>query len=356
MDSSSLVSSLRRRSGVIAAVAFVVSCATGLALSSATRAVDPPPGVAADFKWNPAVPVVGQTVIFESTSTVVGPGNTIVDHRWDLDGDTSNGFEVDTGTTPTVNASYQDRGEYGVRLRVEDADGNRSTIRKTVRVAGQAPIASYTFAPTAPLAGQPVTFTSTAIDPDGSLAEQVWDLDGDGVYDNGAGPTALRAFANPGVYVVGLRATDNEGAVSFYSQTVIVDALPFVPGPTPKPGLQLLSPFPVVRIAGRLSRYGVRLKLLSIDAPLGSNVVVRCKGRSCPFKKQTPRGSSVRVSKLERSLRAGVTVRIFVTSKTAIGKYVVFKIRRGATPLRTDACLMPGSYKPVSCSRALGGS
>jgi len=307
--------------------------------------------VKADFRWTPQSPASSQTVTFESTSQVTGIGNSITKYQWDLDGDTSNGFERDTGTSPTVSTTYPLPGPVDVRLRVTDSLGHRSTLKKTVTVVGRAPFASFAFAPSAPVAGQPVTFTSTASDPDGTLADQAWDLDGDSVYDNASGPSALRSFPAGGAYVVGVRVTDNEGAVAFYSQTVIVAALPLpaavaVAAPL---GLRLLSPFPVVRIAGRTTKHGVRLKLLSVDAPKGSTVLIRCKGRGCPFKARSRAASVVRVHRLERVLRAGVTIRIYIISRTAIGKYTVFKIVKGGTPVRVDGCVLPGSRKPVAC-------
>ena len=49
---------------------------------------------------------------------------------------------------------------------------------------------------------------------------------------------------------------------------------------------------------------------------------------------------------------SGETVRIYVTSNRAIGKYTVFKILKKAAPIRIDGCLMPGSFKPVVCPSA----
>src|SRR4029079_14205275 len=99
---------------------------------------------------------------------------------------------------------------------------------------------------------------------DGTLIEQVWDLNGDGNYDNGGGVTALRSFAHAGEYAIGLRVTDNTGLVSFDSQTLTVaPALGTPVGVTTlKSGLRVLSPFPVVRIAGRITRRGTRVRLL----------------------------------------------------------------------------------------------
>jgi hypothetical protein len=354
MDRSRLVSSFDGSGVAVALASLAAACTIAFAFAGSSRAADPVPGVKADFKWTPAVPAVAQSVTFESISQVTGVGNTIVSYRWDLDGDPDNGFEVDTGMTPSAVSAYAVRGQVEVRLRVRDFFGKQNTIKKTVTVAGQGPIAGYTFAPTAPRVNDPVTFTSTASDPDGTIAELVWDLNGDGSYDNGGGPTALRTFGAAGAYVVGLRATDDEGAISFYSQTIVVAGLPAPAAPLAAvgpPALRPLSPFPVVRIAGRLSRRGVRIKLLSIDAPPGAHVLVRCSGRSCPYKTSVRATSAVRLRAFERRLRAGVTIRIYVTSPNAIGKYTIFKIRKGRAPVRADACLLPRSRKPVACPR-----
>jgi PKD domain-containing protein len=344
-------------------VAFLVLggvSAAALALAPQSRATDPPPAVQADFKWTPAVPTAGDTVTFESLSRPTGAGNKIIDYRWDLDGDTSNSYETGWGSTARITHTYPVRGAVAVRLQVEDAFENKSVMKKYVVIAGLPPIVSYTFSPPAPKAGQPVLFTASATDPDGSVGDLSWDLDGDGVYENGKGPTAVRTFDAAGVYVVGLRGTDNEGATSFYTQSVSVSPAPLLAG-TKLGGaqLRLMSPFPVVRIAGRINRRGARVLLLEISAPGGSKVVVRCEGRGCPFRSQSRAASlkgplagiakRVRVRSLERLLRPGVTVRISVTRPGTIGKYTIFRVRSNRAPSRTDLCLMPGSPRPVAC-------
>ena len=146
-------------------------------------------------------------------------------------------------------------------------------------------------------------------------------------------------------------ATDNEAHTSFYSQAISVGALPGVN--TPSSGLRLLNPFPVVRISGSLTRRGARLRTVAVDAPNGATVRVSCTGRSCPYRLRTSvvskRTSSLRLSRLERRLRAGVQIRIFVTSPGTIGKYMSFKIRRGNTPRRVDRCVHYGSTLPIRC-------
>jgi hypothetical protein len=126
---------------------------------------------------------------------------------------------------------------------------------------------------------------------------------------------------------------------------------PTDPGTTP--ALQWLQPFPVVRIRGRTTGRGARVTLLSIAAPAGSEIVARCKGRGCPIRrtaaKVSARGRLVRLRALERHLRSGVRIEIFVTKPGMVGKYTRFKINRLKAPRRVDSCVMPGSRRPSRC-------
>jgi hypothetical protein len=71
--------------------------------------------------------------------------------------------------------------------------------------AAAAPVASFSFSPAAPFTNDPVTFVSTAT---GVSAPPKWDLDGDRVCDDAAGPTVQRAFWPAGAYAVTLCVTD----------------------------------------------------------------------------------------------------------------------------------------------------
>jgi hypothetical protein len=258
-------------------------------------------------------------------------------------------------------------GAVSVRLHVKGNGNRRGDAVHTVSVqsagggggpVARPPLASFSTAPAAPVVNQPVLFMSTSSDPDGTLKEQVWDLNGDGNYDNGSGETALRAFADAGDYVVGLRVTDDAGLVSFDSQTLTVVPAGATPVTAQKAGLRMLSPFPVVRIAGRITSRGTRVRLLRVTAPVGTKISVRCTGRSCPFKKQVravPTSARsratvrVRVRRLERLLLPGVRVRVYVTKRGTVGKYTRFRFRAGKPPARTDSCVMPGSWAAAEC-------
>ena len=348
-----------RRISFAAAIALL---ATALAIAPATSPAAPKTDISVDFVWSPAAPTPGQVVTFTAAATPPS-GTSIKSYDWDLNGD---GSTDKHGATATW--SYPAAGAVSVRLSVKGNGNHRGQAVRTVSVqaagpgggpAPKPPTASFTIAPAAPVVNQPVLFTSTSSDPDGTVNEQVWDLNGDGNYDNGGGVTALRTFAEAGEYVVGLRVTDDAGLVSFDSRTLTVSPVPATPVTTQKLGLRVLSPFPVVRIAGRITRRGTRVRLLRVDAPLGTTVSVRCSGRGCPFRKQVqavPRSAKsltavrVRVRRLERLLLPGVRVRIYVTERGAVGKYTKLRFRAGHAPARTDRCLMPGSWAPTDCS------
>jgi plastocyanin len=346
------------RRALLCALTVFASLAAAAVLAASSPAA---PEITGDFSWSPAAPLAGDTVTF-TASVTPSDGAEITKYRWDLDG--AGGFEVDSGTSPTAERTYGSASDLRVRLQVRDSAGKTRTFRHHLSVtgppghAGQAPVASFTIAPAAPVAGQPVTFTSTSSDPDGTIADQVWDLNGDGSFDNGGGASAARTFPSPGEYVVGLRVVDNDGLVSFDSQTLTVGSAPGTPPvATQQFGPRLLSPFPVVRIAGRITRFGTRVRLLRVAAPVGAKVSVRCNGRGCPFKKQVRAATSpklraavnLRVRRLERLLPPGLTVRVYVTKKGAIGKYTKFRFRRGKPPVRVDRCLLPGSWAPSQC-------
>jgi hypothetical protein len=127
-------------------------------------------------------------------------------------------------------------------------------------------------------------------------------------------------------------------------------SVPATPAATPS-GPRFLSPFPIVRVRGRLRQHGVTIDLLSVRAPRGSRIEVRCRGRGCPRRRQVRRARrrAMRFRAFERTLRAGVVLEVFVTRSGRIGKYVSFKIRAGRPPLRRDRCVMPGKRVPRAC-------
>lgn len=318
---------------VVVGTAFLV-----LALVVPVSAFAAPPTAA--FTFAPSSPQVGQEVQFNaSTSSGTGP----LSYSWEFDGDGL--FDDAVGVTAT--RVFASAGQKTVRLRVTGADAPPGVTDHDVPVAAppnQSPIASFRVFPSAPTAGQVVDLVSVSSDPDGPLILQQWDLDGDGQFDDAAGASAARTFT-VGTKVVRLRVFDSSGAQAVQTHTIVV--APRLITAT------ILSPFPVVRLVGRLTRTGARIRSLTVSAPAGASIVVRCGGNRCPLRRISTiaerTGRAIRFRRFERRLRAGVVISVSVTREDTIGKYTRFAIRRRRAPARRDQCLAPGARRPTPC-------
>ena len=316
-----------------------------------------------DFTFSPQAPVAGQSVTFTATGT--RPSDRI---QWDFERD---GVVDATGTT--VQHIYPTAGQRTVLMRAVHPDNQPREALKTVLVgapptppppppepqpppqtpppalpANRPPVASFTFYPRQPLSGDSIEFVSTSSDVESPLAGQAWDLDGDGQFDDATGVTATWAFFAPGLYRIGLRVTDARGATDVELRTIIVGARLAAAS-----GLGLMSPFPVVRIVGRSTPSGARIRLLLVrSAPKGAKATVRCRGDGCGRRRRQSRivrSGRVRFRAFERPMKAGVRIQIFVTQRGKIGKYTSFRIRLRRAPLRRDRCLASVSAKPLLC-------
>jgi hypothetical protein len=193
---------------------------------------------------------------------------------------------------------------------------------------------------------------------------------GDGPFVPCTSPLAYRVDAS-GTYVVRVRAIDlagNRGPVAVSAWTVVRAAssattrIENAPPPAGAGVVQgapaMLAPFPLVRLAGVVSRRTVKVTVLSVHAPVGSRVSLSCRGRSCPVRraaltvaaKGRRTAQTVRFDRLRnRRISAGTVVEVRVTRAGRVGKYVRFTFVKGRAPKRSDRCLVPGSSRPSAC-------
>ncbi|MHB8234406.1 MAG: PKD domain-containing protein, partial [Solirubrobacteraceae bacterium] len=254
-------------------------------------------------------------------------------------------------------------GIYTAQAVVEDSSGRTgvsspvifavAVATPSVQIAGapaSPPAASFTWVPASPTVGERVSLVSNSTPGSSALSAFAWDFAGTMQFAAGPSVTAT-TFATVGAHVVRLRATDADGLSGVTSRTIVV-------GPATA---KLMQPFPIVRIAGAETNSGVRVRLLTVQAPLSTKIVVTCSGPGCKTKSESRMATTSAKTKLkagavlltfkrfERSLRAGVVLQIRVTKSGQIGKFTSFKIRRHKLPLRSDACLRPASSAPSAC-------
>jgi PKD repeat protein len=319
---------------------------------------------AVDFGFTPATPLTGQEVAFSPDAT--DPESDSVTFSWRFgDGATAAG--------PAPTHAYDAAGTYAVALTATDEHGASTTTTQEVTVAQDpGPTPGFEYSPANPLTDDVVVFSSTSTPSQGSITGVEWDLDGDGTFDDATGNEASRAFASAGDHLVQMRVTQTNGLQSVAFAHIEVAERPAPPppplppnGPGADPGGSSapitplapalrparMRPFPVVRIAGVVLARGAQIQILSVRAPRGAQVLVRCRGRGCPVGAvaRTSATRVVRIRRFERRLAAGVTLELFVRQAGKIGKYTRFLIRAGKPPARIDRCLIPGRPRPVRC-------
>jgi hypothetical protein len=241
-------------------------------------------------------------------------------------------------------------GTYTVRAEQSDSLGNvgmsgTATFTVSIPRGPAPPAASFQWFPPIPNTGENVSLVSSSTDPASPITSFAWALTPSGPFLT-AKPVLVTSFSSPGGHVVRLRVTDGSGLASVATETITVKSSPLV----------LMQPFPIVRIAGSETRSGAHISLLSAEAPSGSRITVRCKGRGCPVKSANRVAVSSKAGPIpvsfrafERSLRSGVTLEVLVYKSGEIGKYTRFVVRRGRLPQRSDVCLDPARLEPLVC-------
>lgn len=142
---------------------------------------DVPP--AATFSAGPNPAQTGEKVDFNASGSNDADG-TIATFKWDLDGQP--GFEVNTGTTPTVSRAYTSAGTLTVKVQVTDNLGLTAEDSKLLQINAGAPPPPPPPAPTSP---PPASSTVTNPMAPASLA----DTTGPSVSDYGMSNKAFQA-------------------------------------------------------------------------------------------------------------------------------------------------------------------
>jgi hypothetical protein len=261
---------------------------------------------------------------------------------------TASGETWSTGPAPQL-----PEGEYTAVATQADLAGNvgESESVSYVLAPGQVPpTASLTWIPASPDVGEPVSLVSTSLGGSSAIVSYSWDPAGGGPFIPG-GPVFTTTFTTPGAHVVRLLVADAHGNTGLARTTIHVSAA----------HRRLMQPFPIVRIVGNVTSRGAKIKLLSVQAPPGARVTVRCRGRTCGAKKLATRPVAVTrasvktgmslltFARFERRLQAGTVLQIVVTRGNEVGKYTSFLIRRGRLPVRNDACIEPSNPRPQPC-------
>lgn len=209
------------------------------------------------------------------------------------------------------------------------------------------PTAAFQWFPAHPITGETVSLVSISTDTASPIAGFAWALTASEPFAAGT-PVLKLSFPKPGSYAIRLRVTNTAGLSSTATGTILVSA----------PPVTVMQPFPVVRILGSDNSRGTKIALLTVAAPLGATVKVKCRGPGCPSSGVSVRTVShvgsdrtgvIAFPRYQRLLRAGAALEISVAKAGEIGKYTRFSVRRGKLPTRVDECLSAAGTSPIVC-------
>lgn len=114
---------------------------------------------------------------------------------------------------------YSRSGTYIVRLTVVDNDGEQNTVTHEIVINNLAPLANFTYTPTAPITNATVNFTDESVDYDGEIIAWYWDF-GNGYTSTDRNPEHKYAIAK--TYTIKLSVTDDCWRVNTTSKTITV--------------------------------------------------------------------------------------------------------------------------------------
>ena len=164
------------------------------------------------------------TVTFDAShSECIGSPIVAYDFDWNSDA----AYDV-TGDTDGIEAHVFPAGDHDVTVRIHSADGQTATrLLEFVAVNPNnlAPTAAFSATPSSGDAPLVVELDpADSFDPDGTLINYEWDLDGDGEYEiEHSGPEKVsQVFGKKGENIVSLRVTDNDLKVTGKAESVIL--------------------------------------------------------------------------------------------------------------------------------------
>ena len=203
------------------------------------------------FTYSPSTPVTGQSVSFDGTATICMA--TPCSYTWTDDADNSH-----LGTGVTMTFTFQQVGTKYVRLSVTDGGGQAGSVELDVvvgsptspmpsptstpslapspsptPVSAPIPTVSFSYAPSNPVTGQPVSFDGASTICMATPCSYSWTDDADGSH-LGTGVTMTFTFVDVGTKYVRLTVTDALGQTAGVEHNAVVSA-PITPSPSPTP-------------------------------------------------------------------------------------------------------------------------
>lgn len=170
----------------------------------------------ANFTSSPTSPVVGEAVVFDSSSSTVASGRTITNYAWNFGDDTP----IINGNNRIISHTYARPGNFIVNVVITDNTGATGQKSAGVPVGAGNPIAVLSVFKTG---GNNVqgdgSFSTSSVNSSITNYTFFW---GDGNSTSGASSSAAHLYAVAGSYTVTLRVTDSVGRTGTSTPVTVV--------------------------------------------------------------------------------------------------------------------------------------
>jgi PKD repeat protein len=204
--------------------------------------------------WTPPAPYTGDAIRFDASDSY-DPDGTIEKYEWHFGDNELDGFERDTGGTPTTERVYHSAGTHTVWVRVTDNDGKSSIggYRFAVQARDNTDASRLDISPNPARLGETVSFTFYPhVSGD---YEYEWDLDGNGSFEHNTGTSQATThryeqWPPDGFIDVRVRSTPRPNAPG--DPWAAQHRLTFQEGPPRESARVVAARRPALRFKGRL--------------------------------------------------------------------------------------------------------
>jgi PKD repeat protein len=177
----------------------------------------------ANFTSSPTSPVVGEAVVFDSSSSTVASGRTITNYAWNFGDDTP----IITGNQRIISHTYARPGNFIVNVVITDNTGATGQKSAGVPVGSGDPVPVITFSPSTAVAGAVIGFSSAGTKTFGgaTITSYSWNFgDPAATFDPNVSAVAnpTHRFSAAGTYTVRLTVTDSQGRISTVTVSVTI--------------------------------------------------------------------------------------------------------------------------------------
>lgn len=169
-------------------------------------------GMIPKISATPVSGIVPLTVKFDASASTYADGQ-IISYEWDFGDGTPKRQDA-----AKISYKYNKVGVYVAKVTTIGNDGKRTTDQLTITVQNIPVKSCFTVNRNSAVAPAQIVFNANCST--GTISKYEWDLDGNGVFNDGAGSQVSYTYSTPGTYNAALEVTDTQGVVDTFTDII----------------------------------------------------------------------------------------------------------------------------------------